>query len=219
MIVVLTDIHGCFEEMKELIESYPKEYTFVICGDLCDRGVDTYSVIDYCRTNNIMFVKGNHDDWFVSWYEHLLISYWLDYGGMETLQSYTKTPERLLRLPQHIQWLSNLPLYIEFKDVVDDQGRYLVVSHSNISNVWHRRNDIKFKDIFKNTCLWSRVRGVKDVKECYFVFGHTVNSDNPRIKNNYSNIDTGCVYGNVLTAFSFPDKMIKQVPLKKGNDE
>lgn len=215
MIVVLTDIHGCYDEMVELINMHPKDATFVICGDLCDRGEDTYSVIEYCIRNNVKAVKGNHDQWFIEWYENAgSVTNWTYNGGLATIKSYTKDAGRLLRLPYHIKWLKSLPIYIEFKDVVDENGRHLVVSHSNISDVWHRRNESNFRKVFENIAMWSRRSMVKDVKDCYFVFGHTVHDDNPRVKTTYSNIDTGCAYGNKLTAISFPDKIIKEVVKK-----
>lgn len=241
--IILTDPHGNFDTMMALLDIIPQEEKdkgIVICGDLIDRGPKSKEIIQYCIDNKIQVVRGNHEDMMVD--EHLLVvgfmaktgllprgnagSLWTVNGGYETLQSYESYDEDVLderglptrlfdleTLEEHVEWLKLLPYYWEFPDIKNDEGRFLVISHSNIGNVWDIRgtNDTKLKERFINTVAWGRPTKIDDVPEIYNVIGHTPQEHGPRIRKTYANIDTGCFWTRqgdgcgILTALQFPE--------------
>lgn len=77
MYYVMSDIHGCYEEMNEVLEHWDRETeTLVVLGDLIDRGPDSYKVVrglmdlkrDY--PEKVIVLSGNHDEMFVNWLVH-----------------------------------------------------------------------------------------------------------------------------------------------------
>lgn len=217
--IILSDIHGNFDTMMALLDMIPQEEKdkgIAICGDLIDRGPKSKEVVQWCIDNKISVVKGNHEEMMVDWeaagrkYSNQL---WLGNGGLETLDSYKEKVDHpylkgevqwdLFR--EHCEWMDKLPYYIEFPNIKKDDGRYLVISHSNIGNVW------KIKDTEKGRLqiTWGRPHKIKDVPEIYNVVGHTPQEFGARYRKTYANIDTGCFYTRGgygrLTALQFPE--------------
>ena len=64
MIYVVSDIHGCYEEYKELLEKInfsDKDELFVV-GDVVDRGPEPIRVLqDMMMRPNVYPILGNHD--------------------------------------------------------------------------------------------------------------------------------------------------------------
>jgi bis(5'-nucleosyl)-tetraphosphatase (symmetrical) len=68
-ILVMGDIHGCYEEMlqlhsKALLENGNTPFDYVILvGDMCNKGPESAKVVRWVRTQqNWYTVRGNHDD-------------------------------------------------------------------------------------------------------------------------------------------------------------
>jgi len=217
--IILTDIHGNFDTMMALLDTIPQEEKdkgIVICGDLIDRGPKSMDIVQYCIDNNIQVVKGNHEEMMVDWiasgcrYSNQL---WLGNGGLECLDSYKEKVDHpylkggidMDKLNEHALWMDLLPYYIEFPNIKNDEGRYLVISHSNIGNVW---ND-KDSDRGHVEITWGRPTKIKDVPEIFNVIGHTPQEHGARNRKIYANIDTGCFYMRSgygrLTALQFPE--------------
>lgn len=136
---VIPDIHGCFRSLRSLVESHivpAKDDRIYFLGDFVDRGPDSKGVLDYVMNlqeqgYNINAIKGNHEEFFVkAWDEEqdlksFLIfkqankskSQWLKHGGAEAMMSFGT--ENLNEIPVHyIEWMRNLPLYIELDKFV-----------------------------------------------------------------------------------------------------
>lgn len=72
-IICIGDVHGCLEELKELIETIDpvaKNDRVIFVGDLVDRGPDSPGVIRYIREKGFECVAGNHDNKFARFYQH-----------------------------------------------------------------------------------------------------------------------------------------------------
>jgi serine/threonine protein phosphatase 1 len=224
--IILTDIHGNYETMLALLAKIPQEERdkgIVICGDLIDRGPRSRQVVQYVIDNNIPCVKGNHEQMM---YEDQ--PYWMENGGTQCLISYgwERVPtmygggayfgfadsELKKVFEQHKLWMKELPLYIEFPEIKNSQGRYLVISHSSIGSVWKNRNKPQYKNHFEANALWGRPAGIHDAPKIYNVFGHTPQENGPKIRVPGANIDTGCFYKQPgygkLTALQFPEIII-----------
>lgn len=224
---VIGDVHGCINTLKQLVLSLPKNAKIAFVGDLVDRGLNTKEVIKFVRENNYDCVLGNHEVEMAKTLPVLLHSdedwetftYYSDYGGKQTLQSYginskaDITSEKLEVLNNDIGWIKSLPLYLEYRDIKDEQGRYLVVSHASINKYWDQRKQDMKKDFQEYTLSNRNTVGINDIKEIYNVFGHTPRNE-PLIEKHYAMIDTGCFYKKAegmygrLTAFEFPSKKV-----------
>jgi len=226
---IIGDVHGCIKTLKALINRLPKDAKITFVGDLVDRGEDSKAVIEFVRNNNYDCVMGNHEVLFIENYKLLKqstrllnLNNWYNLnGGYETLKSYHKIFSNFMessQLKQDIEWLEKLPSYLEYPNIKNDEGRYLVVSHSSVGNKWQYKdydfNSQEFKK-FEKQVIWSRDKKIYDNKNIFNIFGHTP-VENIEISNYYANIDKGCVYTDgdmlgYLVAIEFPSlKIIKQ---------
>lgn len=150
---------------------------------------------------------------------------WLPQGGFSTLCSYEEflmdqlddrgAPTKVFAidvLEEHIKYLENLPYFLEFKDIKNDKGQHLLLTHASASNIWHwgdkKRKQQKMQ--FEENIVWNRNLNPKVIPDVYNIFGHTPREDKATVRDHYSCIDTGCVYSNLmglgrLTALQFPE--------------
>ncbi|MDQ3021130.1 MAG: metallophosphoesterase [Bacteroidota bacterium] len=195
-IAILGDIHGCYNTLLKVFGQLSGIKEIYTVGDLIDRGKYSKEVVEFCMKNNIKPVKGNHEDMMIraidnsdKFFGFLFKDAELYYqnGGGETQYSYirsrlfsnfTKFKQELKALG-HYDYIKNFPLRYEFKKVI--------ISHAGIIE---GGNDI--------SVLWNRSTPARLDK--LQIFGHTPLKDFAYKRDYYSNIDTGCVYKNKLTA-------------------
>jgi serine/threonine protein phosphatase 1 len=97
------DVHGCVDLLRDLLDKIERDNAvrrpattyLVLLGDLVDRGPDSRGVIDlFVNTPpqwaRLVYIKGNHDDYFAEVLAGAsnLVPAWLAYGGQECLESY-----------------------------------------------------------------------------------------------------------------------------------
>jgi serine/threonine protein phosphatase 1 len=218
--IIIGDVHGCHKTLLALLAKLPPGIPITMCGDLVDRGPNSRAVVKTVVDNGYDCVKGNHEDMMLQYAEETALpefaGQWSAFesnGGAITLKSYEAYPEDLVA---HVEWMKKLPIYLEYPELKDANGRYLVVSHSNVGNVWKYRDDperqkaVKFDD----QIIWGR-HNFHDNEDIYNVVGHTIQEYEPKIKSFYANIDTGAVYYRDysemygrLTALQFPEMII-----------
>lgn len=217
---IIGDVHGCYATLLALLAKLPKGCDPVFVGDLVDRGESSRQVVDLVMRMNYKCVRGNHEQMMIDAQGGLqkampMYLDWLANGGISTLSSYMDPSGGFMETTynEHIEWMKSLPLYMEFPDVKNAQGRSLLVTHSSASGVWHwntaRRNQMK--DVFEKAVMWSRLKHIHDIPGVYNVFGHSPQQD-ARVSQIYANVDTGCVYKDEdlklkpreLTALEFP---------------
>ncbi|RDC59251.1 Protein-serine/threonine phosphatase [Alteripontixanthobacter maritimus] len=98
---VIGDIHGCLDLFDALIgaieaddrEQTPAETTFILLGDLVDRGPDSAGVVARARQwqqdRNVRILAGNHEEMFLDGFENKeTLRHFLKHGGRETVLSY-----------------------------------------------------------------------------------------------------------------------------------
>lgn len=195
---IIGDIHGCFNTLETLygkIKNLCNEIYSV--GDLIDRGEFSRSVIDFCLSKNIKTVRGNHEDMMLKAihtpvYEatpghETPYDLWMINGGDKTMKNYALSSESdfldvfsdILKTTGHYDFILNLPLKYEFDKII--------LSHAGIVNGASPSN------IFWNRDLPSKLDKIQ-------VVGHNPVMEIVNKKNHFINIDTGCVYGNQLSA-------------------
>lgn len=119
--IAISDIHGCVQTFKTLLED--KVYLdtsdeLYLLGDYIDRGPDSKGVIDYilqlkARGFTVHCLKGNHEDMMLASLHNFKIrESWEINGGITTLQSFGS--EELHKVPQRYwDFLNDLEYYRE----------------------------------------------------------------------------------------------------------
>jgi len=225
--IIIADVHGHYKTLMALLDQIPQEEKdkgIVMSGDLVDRGPRSRQVMNWCIDNDILCVRGNHEQMVIdegSKEVQIVFSgksaiyttsgMWLMNGGGQTMESYLYGGNSFDfdLFYEHRAWMKKLPYYLEFKDIKDSSGKHLVVSHSIANNVWNLRNSETGKEKFETAVLWNRPKKYMGSVEIFNVFGHTP-TEIPIVGNSYVNIDTGVFvpkekgYGR-LTALQFPE--------------
>lgn len=218
VVVCVSDIHGCFDEFKELINKIqysPNQIRLVLLGDLVDRGPSAKEVIAKAREMNLESVKGNHEDKILRFLKHEANSKLT--GKKNPMKSVTdfEASEAKRLDSEDVEYLNNLPYKI-------DLGNNFYAIHAGVEPALPLEK--------QNPSLMMRVRYVNERgfcvplnsdrsqppntkfwDECYYrkesiIYGHNVHSlDKPKISINQNNawtigVDTGCVFGGKLTA-------------------
>lgn len=206
---VIGDVHGCYHTLIDLVSKLPRDAKLIFTGDLCDKGLFTKEVIDFVKNNKHQCVLGNHDYHMSKLLKSALQGgkfKWNtndDYAGYTTVSSYSDVDEQIV--DDHIEWMSNLPKYLEIdnffithgfglpyykrRDKFDYQLRVNRLSSSKYISDWE--ND------------WQDYKVIN-------IFGHD-NSNEVFVGKNYYGIDTGCIYSNKLTAIKLGSMEIIQV--------
>jgi len=202
-IFAIGDIHGCYDQLKALVEKIPIDFsrdTLLFIGDYIDRGPHSAEVVDYLiqlkkRVKEVIFLKGNHEDMldkFLSGDDRF--TYLLN-GGQQTLDSYLKKtvqPESFPIPPDHVEFFKSLRLYYETEDFIFVHAglrpRTPLETQSAEDLLWIRDNFISTKYDFGKRVI----------------FGHTP-LKKPLVEPNKIGIDTGAVYGNALTCVQLPE--------------
>lgn len=203
--IVVGDIHGTYKTFQKLLRNFPGQQICIV-GDLVDRGPSSVDVVQFVMDNQdrIKCVRGNHEEMMIDFYRNgareSMGEIWFINGGKRVYDSYKyKHPQKLER---HLTFLESLPYYIEFPELKNKEGRYLVVSHSVIIN-----ENIE-ACVENQSIIWGRRFPEKDVSKgkWFNIFGHTP-IETPNITDWWANIDTGSCFvlglGH-LTAIEWP---------------
>jgi serine/threonine protein phosphatase 1 len=220
------DVHGCLAKLLRLLDLVrydPAADRLIFLGDYIDRGPDSKGVLDLMlrlqRENPAnIFLMGNHEDNFLTYVQACRLGqathYWLSEpffagGGEATLLSYHPllrypTEAQLLEVipPEHLQFLSDLPLYWT-------DATYIAV-HAGVRpgiplEYQHAHDLLRIRRPFLST--------PHGLGKCV-VFGHT---PFPEVKREADKIgiDTGACYQGMgygkLTAFCLQTRQAFQV--------
>ncbi|MDY0396091.1 bis(5'-nucleosyl)-tetraphosphatase PrpE [Virgibacillus halophilus] len=230
---IIGDIHGCYDELIHLFFDlgYKQENGLylhdegripVFLGDITDRGpnsVQTISLVYHLlEQQKAMYVPGNHCN---KLYRYFLGNPVQIAHGLETtvaeLQQQPRKKQQTIR-QQFMTIYENAPLYLELPEV------NVVVAHAGIKASYIGRHDKKTKSFvlygeptgkFDYRGMPVRLDWAKDYHgQRWIVYGHTP-VKTPRQVNHTINIDTGCVFGNALSAFRLPEKEIVSIPSRQ----
>ncbi len=207
-VYAIGDIHACARQLADLHEIVAEDLArrpvdsvlLLHIGDYVDRGPDTAGVLDRlvggdpvagAETINIL---GNHDDTMLHALsgDRAAATDWLFAGGRPTLESYGVGPEspreswRAAVPASHFDFLEGLPLRHQ-------EGGYLFV-HAGIRpgvplEQQSREDLLRIRQPFLYT---ERDLGV------VVVHGHTPVKE-PQVRHNRIAIDTGAVFGGLMT--------------------
>ncbi len=221
------DIHGCYEELKALLNKlgyeskevikngsiykryfHPDKRKLMFLGDMVDRGPASDKVmeliVELYNQNMAYAVLGNHDEKFLRYLKGNPVK--VNSGLETTIGQFEGKSEELKN--NVIRFLKDLPSHY-----VLDGGRIVAV-HAGI------REDMQGKDKreIKDYCVFGEPGEEKKedglpVRQDWgrnyngkakVVYGHTPVKD-PYWINNSIGIDSGCVFGGKLTALRYPE--------------
>ena len=207
--IIYGDIHGCLEEFKKLrvkvnLSSKDKE---IIIGDILDKGSSSNELLTYIREQNIASILGNHEYKYLKYKKHQDNFIKTSKKNPMTLDVNELNIFNNLSL-EDFEYLESLPYFIKINN--------LTLVHAGLTNkidldtakkkdlektLWIRTLDEKqrplsLSDDNQTAKFWSEYY---NGNQGIVVYGHQP-FDEVKIDTYSFGIDTGCVYGNKLTA-------------------
>ncbi|MCO7174530.1 bis(5'-nucleosyl)-tetraphosphatase PrpE [Sporolactobacillus kofuensis] len=221
---VIGDVHGCLREFVQLTKKlgylwqnnlpiHPDQRKLVFVGDITDRGSSSVAMIRIVTRlvdqGLALYVPGNHCNKLYRFLigRHVQVAHGLETTVQELDQLDAQVRDQVSM--QFINLYTKAPLILYL-----DQQR-LVVCHAGI-----QEQDLNqpISNRIKTFVLYGDITGKKDVNglperrdwamhyhgDPLIVYGHTPVLK-PRWKNRTLNVDTGCVFGGMLSALRYPE--------------
>jgi bis(5'-nucleosyl)-tetraphosphatase (symmetrical) len=195
--IFIGDVHGCFDELMILMDklSYDSDRDrLIFLGDLINKGPDSAKVLSWVFNEKAEVILGNHE-----------------YFGLK------KGSLQRGALSSWVEWIRSWPLYI-------DEDEFLAVHAGVVPDYSLAQTPA---EVLTRVRTWGngRTHSHDDQRfppwyELYqgdklIVFGHWASRGLVQ-RENVIGLDTGCVYGNQLTAYILETKEIIQVEAKKA---
>ncbi|GAA0295196.1 polynucleotide kinase-phosphatase [Kineococcus aurantiacus] len=231
---VVGDVHGCREELTDLLTRLgyglvtdergrpvdavpPPGRRAVFVGDLVDRGPDTPGVLrlvmGMVAAGHALCVAGNHENKLLRALRGRDVQ--VTHGLAESLEQLGAEPEEFRA--QVTAFLDSLLSHY----VLD--GGNLAVAHAGVLERYQGRASGRVRDF----CLYGQTTGETDEfglpvrypwaqdyrGRATVVYGHTPVPE-PEWVNGTICVDTGCVFGGHLTALRYPEKELVSVPAR-----
>lgn len=177
-VYVVGDIHGCRDELETLLDrlAVTDDDLVLFVGDLVRKGPDNAGVVELVRAHdNFRSVRGNNEEKVLR--------------GEKTLDDLTD---------DHLDYLASLPVALYWGEGLVVHGgvdpRKPLAEHS-VDDLQNARS-LKPGGSYGDTPYWFHAyEGERTV-----FFGHSV-LEEPILRENAVGLDTGCVYGESLTAY------------------
>jgi protein phosphatase len=228
---IIGDIHGCLQEFQELTQTlgynwdsgipiHPDHRQLGFVGDLTDRGPESLKVIDIVwklviDKQQAYYTPGNHCN---KLYRYFLGNKVQTTHGLETTVAeyaeLNKKEQQKVRT-QFMELYEKAPLYLTL-----DDGQ-LIIAHAGIKEKYIGQTNAKVKTFV----LYGDITGEKNPDgtpvrrdwaieyrgKPWIVYGHTPVKEVRKVNNTY-NIDTGAVFGGMLSALRYPEMETVSVP-------
>lgn len=209
-LIVYGDIHGCYDELITLREKInPQKNDIEVCaGDIITKGKDSIKTLRYLQENGIKSVLGNHEDKIIRYLKYQESQktnpIFLDRDEEQIVNDLNKSDMEFLR---------SLPLFLRFGQItVIHGGLQNSMVLENLSAREHQKllrlryldqdgHFVTYGDETETSIFWA---DVYNGNQGFVVHGHQWFKE-PKISANAIGIDTGCVYGNKLSAVIFKD--------------
>lgn len=201
------DLHGCYDELIALLSEikFGVHDRLIAVGDLIVKGAKNAELLDlFVSDARFSSVLGNHD--------YAILQHWRGAEPKLTAAQVKTCTELEPRRETYYRYLDSLPLMI-------DLGSHVVV-HAGV------RPDVPLdkqadEDLLELRTLGNSQRNSRKGKPWYeeydgtkiVLFGHWP-APTPRVGPRAIGLDTGCVYGNRLTAYRVETGAVVSVPAR-----
>jgi protein phosphatase len=229
---VLGDVHGCYDELAELLRTlgyqvaadgtsavHPGGRTAVFVGDLVDRGPATPAVLrlvmGMTAAGSALAVSGNHEVKLVRALRGRDVT--VSHGLAQSLAQLAAEPDEFTK--EATAFMDGL-----LGHVVLDDGR-LVVAHAGLPEAMHGRASAAVRSfaLYGDTSgetdefgLPVRYPWAQDYRgQAMVAYGHTPVPAAEWVNGTIC-LDTGCVFGGALTALRYPEREIVSVPARRA---
>ena len=212
-IYAIGDVHGCLPQLERLLNavaadrrSHDLNVHLIFLGDLVDRGPDSAGVLERVMrdlpANKVSFLMGNHEEVMLECYDGNAerCGQWLQYGGLQTLESYGLSRTEIFARTQDLPHLmrerippDHIALLRSFEDLIR-VGDYVFV-HAGI------RPGVAFGEQPAKDVRWIRREFLDDPSDhgAVIVHGHTI-TDDIEVRPNRIGVDIGCYIKGKLAA-------------------
>lgn len=199
-LIFIGDIHGCYDELLELLARLAPSSDDVVVsvGDIVTKGPAADRCLDLWRERGFLAVQGNNEIKLLG-------------SARPLLRFFAR--DRVLRRGDLLRFIESWPIVIDFPAIALTavHGGFLPQMHVTAEEVererevlpelrWIRRKNGDWKPVPKekrkrDDVLWSE----KWNGDRFVVYGHTPLRE-PKFDAHALGLDTGCVYGGMLTA-------------------
>ena len=176
-VYVIGDVHGCHDELNQLLSTLDVTDTdlVVFVGDLVRKGPDSKGVLEHVRRADNMFtIRGNNE-------EKLL-------RGEKSLPVLSS---------DDLSWIESRPAVISWQDTLVVHGGVDPRKQLSEHTTYELQTFRSLSSGYERPFWWERYNGSDRV-----FFGHTPLAA-PVYRECAIGLDTGCVYGNQLTAYDW----------------
>ena len=231
---IIGDVHGCIDELTELLHRLgyrvhlegsgddrrahvdtPPGRRVIFVGDFVDRGPNSPDVLRIVMAmvehGQAFAVPGNHDVKFLRWLRGANVR--LTHGLDLTAEQFAREGAEFRNAVRH--FLLSLPSHLWL------EGGQLAVAHAGILEEMIGREAEGVREF----CIYGDTDGETDETglvvrynwavnysgDTVVVYGHTPVPDAAWVNNTVC-IDTGCVFGGKLTALRWPEREVVSVP-------
>jgi len=202
--LVVGDVHGCIDELRELLDAYRDGRRVAFVGDLVAKGPDSKGVVALARSLDAIGVRGNHDQKVLRWRE--------EEGPVELAPEHRAVAAALDQ--DDWAWLLALPYHAR----LDDVGA--IVVHGGLvpgvpleeQRPEHELNMRSIRPVgtpskrIGDGVPWASLWPGPEL----VVFGHDAVRGLQRYPHAVG-LDTGCVYGGRLSGLLLPERALVQV--------
>ena len=189
--IFIGDIHGCYKELKALIKKLQiTENDIIYCvGDLINKWPKSYKVLNF-------FYKNREQYKSVLWNNELKFLKFCDQKFFENTKennTFLSLKEKILQKEKLylLDFLKSLPLYIETKDFI--LLHWGMIPWKTLAE--HTAEEITNIRIWEWKPWYEFYEGTKKI-----IYGHNA-IEWLQIRKQIIGLDSGCVYGNMLTAY------------------
>ncbi|KAI8086988.1 Metallo-dependent phosphatase-like protein [Gilbertella persicaria] len=248
-IFVVGDIHGCVNELNTLVNKLNFNQTtdqLILAGDLTSKGPDSIGVIRRAKELGALCVRGNHDDKVVRFKTFQLQNGENAMKPPQATMPEGDVPDPLKFKNYHVpialnmtqedyDYLYNCPaiLHLPFLNntvivhggidptipSLENQVPYWVMNMRDIDN--NNQPNIEKGTGTQWATVWNADQKKLTVNNTLIFYGHD-SSRGLNIQQSTFGLDSGCVYGNQLTAMNARTKELTQIDCptyaKKGGD-
>lgn len=210
--LVVGDIHGCLDELKELLEVSnfdTEEDVLISVGDIIDRGPKIRETVEFLRSMPRFYcVMGNHEEKMLRLFRGTPVK--IAHGLQLTVDSFGgKVPEDVA------EWVRSWPLIARVPDGYVVHGGF----DPTVLPEEQNKADCIFMRYFGGENYFDSMGGTmwyklwpQDAPRVFF--GHDPHPDGP-VYGNICHLDGGCVFGGYLKGWSSRDKLVYYVNAKE----